>query len=235
MSDPVSRWGLGYVQSAEVLLSRHPRPSREGLDFFAVLGDLKSDYVIGYAADDDGWNGGANTQPYRFRRWLFAHQGALDLPPAAAAAALEQVPDFLRRNIKGKASAELVFHVFLSLLHEAGQIDDHNLDPADTRRALRDTAERIAEHARAAGGGDGVGNLVVSNSRSMVAVRLGSPLYLRRLKHQEDPKRPDTEFKAVLVVDGNELPGEGFEELPEGSALLISRDVTTDITELRAP
>lgn len=232
---PVSRWGLGYVQSGEVLLSRHPRPTRGELDFFAALGDLKSDYVIGCAAGEDGWTGGANTQPYRFRRWLFAHTIQVDSPEAVAPALREHIPDFLLRNVKGKAPAELIFHMFLARLHDAGQIDDHTVDPGEIRRALAATLAQAGAAIAAAGVETTPGNVLVCNSRAMLAVRQGGPLYLRRLKQQVDPKRPDTEFKAVLVVDGDALPAEGFEELPQGSALLIGRDVTTDICDLSAP
>lgn len=230
---PISRWGLGYVQSGEVLLSRHPLPVGEH-DFYEALGDLQSDYVIGFAADEDGYTGNANTQPYRFRHWFYAQSGETERAEELYEALGQHLPAFLGRNVKGKAPAELVFHLFLSMLHDAGQIDDPNLDPQITRQVLRDTLAFVSSTIEKVGGTGGPGNLVVSNSRSMLAIRLAKPLFLRRLKQQEDPKRPDTEFKAVLVVDGDELPGEGFEELPPRSVLAISRDVTTDISELDA-
>jgi predicted glutamine amidotransferase len=78
-----------------------------------------------------------------------------------------------------------------------------------------------------------LGNVVLSNSRSMMGVRLAGPLVVRRLKQQKDPKRPESQFKAVLVVSSADLRGEGgFEELPPRSAVAISRDVSTDVVEL---
>ena len=45
----------------------------------------------------------------------------------------EHVPEYLRRNLKGRTPAELVFHVFLAMLHDEGSIDDPNLPLAGVR------------------------------------------------------------------------------------------------------
>lgn len=236
---PVARWGLGYVHSGEVLLTLHPRQTGGEVDFHALLAGLNSDYVIGWAGEEDELRGDANTQPFRYRRWLFAQDGPG--PSSETFAALhpqlaQHIPDYLRRNIRGRSPAEHVFHLFLSILHDSGTLDDPNLSPVLIRRALRDTLALIdALIARAGGTAWNHGNIVVSNSRSMLGVRLDGPLLVRRLKQQSDPKRPESQFKAVLVVSSQDLRGEGgFEELPARSAVAISRDVSTDVVELDA-
>jgi glutamine amidotransferase len=234
---PVARWGLGYVHSGEVLLTLHPRQSGD-VDFHGLLAGLNSDYVIGWAGGDEALRGDANTQPYRYRRWFFAQEGPgpsaelfADLHPQL----VTHIPDYLRRNIRGRSPAEHVFHLFLSMLHEAGTLDDPNLAPIHIRRALRDTVALIEKVADKKVDELALGNIIVSNSRSMMGVRLGAPLVVRRLKQHKDPKRPESQFKAVLVVSSADLRGEsGFEELPPRSAVAISRDVSTDIVELDA-
>jgi len=236
---PVSRWGLGYVHSGEVLLTLHPRQASSEVDFYALLAGLNSDYMIGWAGNEDDLRGDANTQPFRYRRWFFAQENANAGAGAATAELMQQltqhIPDYLRRNVRGRSPAELVFHLFLSMLHDAGTLDDPNLAPTHIRRALRDTVALVDAVATKAGATWQHGNIVLSNSRSMMAVRLGEPLQVRRLKQQKDPRRPESQFKAVLVVSSPDLRGEGgFEELPARSAVAISRDVTTDIVELDA-
>lgn len=236
---PVSRWGLGYVHSGEVLLTLHPRQASSDVDFYALLAGLNSDYMIGWAGAEDELRGDANTQPFRYRRWFFAQEtgaGAGRSGNAEMQAQLQQhVPDYLRRNIRGRSPAELVFHLFLSMLHDAGTLDDPNLAPTHIRRGLRDTIALVDAVAAKTGAGWEHGNIVLSNSRSMMAVRLGEPLQVRRLKQQKDPRRPESQFKAVLVVSSQDLRGEsGFEEMPPRSAVAISRDVNTDIVELDA-
>lgn len=235
---PLARWGLGYVHSGEVLLTLHPRQTGGDVDFHALLSGLNSDYVIGWAGGEDTLRGDANTQPFRYRRWLFAQEGP-GPDPEVFAQFLPQltphIPDYLRRNIRGRSPAEHVFHLFLSRLHDAGSLDDPNLAPTHIRRALRDTVALIDSLAAPVGQPWPLGNMVLSNSRSMMGVRLGDPLVVRRLKQQKDPKRPESQFKAVLVVSSADLRGEGgFEELPPRSAVAISRDVSTDIVDLDA-
>lgn len=232
---PVARWGLGYVQSGEVLLSKHPRGTETSVDFFEALEKLASDYVIGAAVGEpDGLEGNANTQPFRFRRWLFAQEGQIENFAEVMPALLEHVPDYLQRNITGRMSGEYVFHLFLSMLHDSGNIDDPNLDLTATRRALRDTVAFAESLISRTGARGGPGNVLLTNSRSMLAVRLGGPMFVRRLKEQTDPKLPESQFRAVLCVSAAENPGEGFEELPARSAVAISRDIKTDIVDLDA-
>ncbi|HTE51721.1 MAG TPA: hypothetical protein VK698_12795 [Kofleriaceae bacterium] len=235
---PVSRWGLGYVHSGEVLLTLHPRQTGGDVDFHGLLAGLNSDYVIGWAGGDPTLRGDANTQPFRYRRWFFAQEGpgpSAELFAELHAELVKHIPDYLRRNIRGRSPAEHVFHLFLAMLHDAGTLDDPNLAPIHIRRALRDTVALIESLAAKTSQELSLGNMVVSNSRSMMGVRLDGPLVVRRLKQQKDPKRPESQFKAVLVVSSSDLRGEsGFEELPPRSAVAISRDVSTDIVELDA-
>ncbi len=233
---PVARWGLGYVHSGEVLLTLHPRQTAGDVDFHALLSGLNSDYVIGWASHEDRLRGDANTQPFRYRRWFFAQEGpgpASELFSELHGQLVPHIPDYLRRNIRGRSPAEHVFHLFLSMLHDAGTLDDPNLAPTHIRRALRDTITLIESLAAKNGQSWPLGNVVLSNSRSMMGVRLAGPLVVRRLKQQKDPKRPESQFKAVLVVSSSDLRNEnGFEELPARSAVAISRDVSTDVVEL---
>jgi hypothetical protein len=234
---PLARWGVGYVQSGEVLLSLHPREVKDELDFYPVVSGVASDYVLGAADVEDGLRGQVNTQPFRFRRWLFAQENrapepASDGGEAAIAALTSHIPDFLRRNVRGRSVQELFFHVFLAMLHDAGTLDEPDLDPKNIRRALRDTAAFIASVAGRTGATLPVDNLVVTNSRSLVAARLAGPMFVRRLKQQTDPRRPESQFRSVLVVSAAAAPGEGFEELPARSAVTVARDVSVDLADL---
>jgi predicted glutamine amidotransferase len=231
----VSRWGLGYIQSDEVLLTRTPRRSATDVDFFQTLQRIDSDHVIGHASDEDGLSGNENTQPFRYRRWLFAQEStAADLGRVSSRIA-ELIPEFLRRNLKGKAPAELVFYTFLAGLHEKNAIDEVNLPMAASRSALASTLERIEKILAEAAITEPPGNLITSNGRWLMAVRLARPLYLRRLVVPSSDRRgarSHTTFNGLLVVSTDENPGEGFEEIPSGSALLLSREVHADVVPL---
>ena len=233
---PVARWGLGYVQAGEVLLRRHPRPS-EDVDFFRSVSELHSDYIVGCASSADGLAGNANTQPFRFRHWLFACEGGLEGEAAAVdddlqARLLEHIPGFLARNIAGKTSAEHVFHVLLGLLYDSGSLDDPNVGLDHVRRALRDTLALVYSVMTEAGSTRGPGNIVATNGRAMFAVRLDHPIVVRGFK-PPDPRRGDHKhFRAVLAMSSDAPPAEGFEAIPPNSVLTISRELQTEIHSL---
>ena len=231
---PVHRWGLAYSQGGDVLLVRTPKTSEKPVDLAAPLGDIPTDCAIAQAVRDTGdkvLGGTDNTPPYRFRRWMFAMSGAIDVEPARL---LEHVPEYLRRNIKGRTGAELVFHVFLAMLHDEGNIDDPNLPPSASRRALAATLRLVAaELAKAGKTGAVTGNVALTNGRSMVVAHLHEPLRLRRLWVTGERGERDESFRGCLLVSGGDGdPKDGFEDVPPQRAVLISRDLQVSFADL---
>ena len=240
---PVARWGMGYVQGDDVLLSRNPRQQAGNVDFYAAMASLRADYLIAHASAPDRLTGNPNTQPFRYRKWMFAQEDsaqgepiddAIDDIGPVQAALLEDVPEFIRRNVKGKTLAEHIFHVFLASLHEIGDLDDANFPTDRLHEALAAALTRTKQVLARMEIGHEPGNLMLSNGRLFLAARQGQPLYMRRLvvPGPEAPHR-DEAFRGILVVSAAATPGEGFEEIPPHSVLLISRDVRTDISPLR--
>ena len=250
---PVSRWGLGYVQGGDVLLVRTPKASNTPVDLAGPLtAEIKTDCVIAQAVRDTGPSAGGtdNTPPFRFRRWMYAQSG-LDSrlfadargEPAAGEPAgsdelaprlLEHIPEYLRRNLKGRTPAELTFHVFLAMLHDEGNIDDPNLPPAASRRALAATLRLVAaELARAGRTGAALGNVALTNGRSMVVAHLDEPLRLRRLWVTGERGERDESFRGFLLVSGGDGdPKDGFEDVPPHSSVLISRDLQVSFADM---
>src|SRR5436190_21130808 len=120
---PISRWGLGYIQGSDVLLVRTPKSSATPVDLAGPLAEIATDCAIAQAVRDErgAYAGTDNTPPFRYRRWLFAQSG-VDLMVRNAAGALvpapelgprllAHVPEYLRRNIRGRTPSELVFHL----------------------------------------------------------------------------------------------------------------------------
>jgi hypothetical protein len=235
VASPIARWGLAYAQSGDVLLVRTPKASALAVDLAGPLAELSTDCAIGQSIADDGLAGTDNTPPFRFRRWMFALTGQPALE-GAAARLVDHVPEYLRRNLKGRTPGELVFHVFLAMLHDEGSIDDPNLPLAVTRRALAATIKLVAAeqaNAKLATEG-GLGNIVVSNGRSMVAVRLDHPLKLRKLWIRGERTERDESFRGVLLVSNGDAGDskDGFEDVPAQRAVTIARDLSVSLADL---
>jgi glutamine amidotransferase len=229
---PVSRWGLAYSQGGDVLLVRTPKASAKPVDLAGPLAEIPTDCAIGQAVNDDRYSGTDNTPPFRFRRWMFSMSGTPDLD-AVAPRLLEHIPEYLRRNLKGRTPGELVFHVFLAMLHDEGSVDDPNLPVQATRRALAATLKLVSAEQAKAGTASSLGNIATSNGRSMVVTRLDHPLRLRRLWVNNDKNDRDESFRGVLLVSGGDGdPAQGFEDVPADRAVLITRDLQVQLADL---
>jgi len=235
---PVSRWGLAYTQGGDVLLVRTPKASAQPVDLAGPLAHISTDCAIAQAVVDDRGDapgGTDNTPPFRFRRWMYAQSGRPNLDEAAPRL-LEHIPEYLRRNLKGRTPGELIFHLFLAMLHDEGNIDDPNLPAAATRCALAATIRLVmAEQARSssAGAGSPTGNVALSNGRSMVIARLEDPLRLRRLWVTGERGERDESFRGVILVSGGDGdPRDGFEDVPAQRAVLVSRDLQVSFADL---
>src|SRR5262245_5543782 len=231
---PVARWGLGYIQGGDVLLVRTPRSSEIAVDLAGPLSEIPTDCAIAQAVTDTRFGGTDNTPPFRFRRWLFAQTGQLAWSnlEEVAPRLLEHVPEYLRRNIKGRTPGELTFHLFLAMLHDEGNIDDPNLPVTATRRALAATLRLINAELDKAGKAFVIGNVALTNGRSMVVARIDEPLRLRRLFVTGERGERD-DFRGVILISGGDGdPLDGFEDVPGNHSVLVSRDLKVTFADL---
>src|SRR6185437_5207562 len=131
-------WGLGFYQGGEVLIRRRPIDEREELDVAKLAADVRADLLIGHVRHATvGALRTENTHPFRYRQWLFAQTGTVSEFDQVRERLVASVPDFLRSGIRGETDAEVMFHVFLSFLHDAGLLNDGTVDAPLVREALR--------------------------------------------------------------------------------------------------
>jgi glutamine amidotransferase len=215
---------------------RTPRSSQTPVDLAAPLSEIRTDCAIAIAVqgDESALGGTDNTPPFRFRRWMYAQTGMLDTHGLEdiSPRLLEHIPDYLRRNIKGRTPAELAFHLFLAMLHDEGHIDDPNLPVTATRRALGATVRLINAELEKAGKTTVMGNVALTNGRSMVVAQVDEPLRLRRLFVTGDRGERDDFRGVVLVSGGDGDPHDGFEDVPGNHCVLISRDLKVTFADL---
>ena len=234
---PVARWGLAYNHAGDVLLVRTPKASQVAVDLAGPTAEIASDCVIGQAviadpAQESPLGGTDNTPPFRFRRWMFGQTGRVAIQEVVPQL-LEHIPEYLRRNIRGRTSAELIFHVFLAMLHDEGNLDDANLPVAVARRALAATLRLVHNELEKAHKPAGLGNIAVTNGRTMIVAHLHEPLRMRRLWVTDDRGDRDPAFRGVIMVSGGDGDArDGFEDVPANNAVLVSRDLQVSFSPL---
>ena len=165
-------WGLGFVQGGDVLLQKRPRSEGAEVDFFSLARDLHADALIARGGLDEDARGSAdNADPFRFRWWLWGSVGAAEGFGEVRERVLASVPDFLRRNIRGRSASEHIFHLFLAFLHDAGQLETmaQGLDPQPVGRALRESLAFVDRLLAGVGAPSVRMAVVASNGRCLVA------------------------------------------------------------------
>lgn len=130
--EPVG-WGIGFYHGSELLLRRRPIDDRDLIPL-ANLVAVETDVLIGHVGRPNvGELRTENTQPFRYRQWLFAQLGELHDFETLREPLRDSQPDFLKRSRRGDSDAELLFYWLLSVLHET----DHLHPAVVSNEALR--------------------------------------------------------------------------------------------------
>lgn len=197
-------WGIGFCQSGEVLLRRRPIDDRAEIDIAAVGSDIRADVLIGHVrAATIGNLRTENTHPFRYRQWLFAHTGTIENFTQMRPRFVESIPDFLMRNVRGDTDSELIFHIFLSFLHDAGYLVDGDVDPAASRAALRSTIALVDRLCAEEGVGPVPMNLLTTNGEHMVALHRAASMGYKVIKGRADLERllGDDTLRKIRIPD----------------------------------
>ncbi|HEX9307193.1 MAG TPA: class II glutamine amidotransferase [Anaeromyxobacter sp.] len=243
-------YGFGHYGGGSVLLGKRPTGATHPLALGELVGQLDSEALLAHARYASvGKAKDENTHPFRFRRWLFAHDGTIEAFDLVRPKLEQGVPEFLRRNVMGDTDSEHAFMWFLKLLKDENRIDELDLDAAVAARALAGTVRQIEAWCREAGAPRPSRlNFVATNGRIMVATRRNGPLHYALLEGilpcavhgidlqtpESDPKvRPHRRAKAVAFA--NRLRSQnGFIEVPEGSVVAVSRSLQVSVSALAA-
>jgi glutamine amidotransferase len=232
--------GVGAYAQDEVLLRRFPGDTELTLPGLAPPHESEA-LVYHGGRLPVGMSLEENTQPFRARHWLFAHQGSLSGFERLRAPLMDALPDFLQRQVRGATDSEVAFALFLKHLRETGHTDDPLLGAEAAGRKLADTARELERLT--AGTGAALAstlNFVATNGHVLVATRSGAlPLYYTRLEgtdscevHGITPSTPETQpgvgehrRRLTVVVASHVKRRAGWVELPQGTTLVVSEDM----------
>jgi predicted glutamine amidotransferase len=243
-ADKPEGWGLGFVQGGDVLLQKRPRAETMEVDLYGLVKDLRADAVVGRVGlSHDGNTTAEDADPFRFRSWLFGSVGDIDVASfdSVRDRVLESIPDFLRRNIRGRSPSEQIFHLFLAFLHDAGSLDAPSPATATVHGALRNSVAFVDRLLTGAGSPAIHLALVATNGRCFVAANCAYPMRFLHIDgisdcpvcrgrvdlHRDGRRIPHEGLRAVIVEANRAVAVEGrggWRELPDRSALIVGAD-----------
>jgi predicted glutamine amidotransferase len=213
-------WGVGFYQSGEVLMRRRPIDDRDEIDLAKLCADVRGDVVLGHVRSATvGTLRTENTHPFRYRQWLFAQTGTVSQFDAIRDRMMASVPEFLRGGVRGETDAEIVFHVFLSFLHDAGRLNDLVVEPAAVCDALRSSLAVVDGMAAEMGGTPGSINLMLTNGEYLFAVHRAQKMAYRVYAGRTD---------AEMIIGDDSLLRRKTPELSQMHFVLVASDFDED-------
>ena len=180
-------WGVGFYQGGEVLMRRRPIDDRAEIDVAKLAADVRADVLVGHVRlATVGALRTENAHPFRYRQWLFAQTGTIAEFDQVRERLVASVPEFLRGGIRGETDAEVLFHVFLSFLHDGGHLNDGVVDAQVVREALRSSLAVADGMTAEVGGAPAEVNLLVANGEYIVAVHRSAEMRYRTYTGKAD-------------------------------------------------
>lgn len=230
-------WGVGYYQAGEVLLRRRPTDERLEMDIAGLTRDVRTDALVGSVGElSFGEPCTENTQPFRYRNWLFVHGGTVAKFERLRDRLVSTIPDFLRGNLHGETDSELLFHLYLSFLHDEGTLN-RETTPASCKNALRSTLSLIDSLSREEGAPDaGPLGMMVSNGEYLASLARDLPMAYRTIdgSHDIDALLPDDGLRSrrlpdlalvrfSILASGIDAQRPGWQSVPDRSIIVADR------------
>ncbi len=231
-SETPTGWGLGFFQNGEVLHKKRPQLTG-AVEWEALTRDVVSDCVVLHLRQPTvGDFRTQNTHPFRMRGWLFAHLGTVGRFEVIEPTLRASLPDFLARGIRGTTDSELFFHTILSFLHDAGQLDRADPDLEVVITAIRSAIALIDRLVAEVGGPLSALDCVLTNGRTMYAVRRGAPMAFvaRRGLHDPPEDLPATRsgpstLRYVMIVGEPAASAPGWQSIGDATIVVVDRNL----------
>jgi predicted glutamine amidotransferase len=183
-------WGVGFYQGGEILLKRRPLDDRAEIKMTDITRDIRADVALAQVRlATVGPLRTENTHPFRYRSWLFANTGTVEAFATLRGRLAESLPQFLQRDVRGETDSELVFHLFLSFLHDTGQLDRPLVDAPTAAGALRSTIALVDRLCAEEGAAATALNVMVASPEYVLALSNGPAMGYHVFQGQRDLER----------------------------------------------
>lgn len=245
-------WGIGWFVDDDAYVVKSANAAHACERFQKVSSALSSHTMVVHVRRATvGTVDHLNAHPFRFGRWLFAHNGTIFGFDRLEPWMDQFVDEGFGPQVLGDTDSEYLFYYLLSALADNG-VDRSGRRPSDAAtvgRVVRQAVLALDEEARRLGLHRPITNLLLTDGRLFVAHRAGMPLLLSTQKHfcaeyhhcPEPSKvcmlrrRPQDQLVNHLLV-ASEPIGEAenrWEELADGETVVL--DEAFRLTRTAAP
>lgn len=225
--------GLGWLQEGRSLLRKYPAQSASEIGWINALASLPTRAALGYVTDQPLNDlGPAELPPFRYQSWLYTQVGqVLDEP--AMEQQLQGLPDFLRRNVRTEAEAEL--NMF-NLLHSLHAHDVYHHPTHNAARRAYACARMISQLEAALEHPLSNFALAAITERYLLAAQTDAQLYWRTWRGVDEPapaplyngqitrQRHHAHFRATLVISSPTPLPAPFTPVPARHVLWMGQD-----------
>ncbi len=178
-------WGIGWFVGDDAYVAKSGNAAHGCARFSRTSQRLASHtFIVHVRKATIGEVDSLNAHPFRFGRWLFAHNGTLFGMEAMRPWLTEHTPTRLESQILGDTDSEALFFWLLGRM-EASGIDPHGRQDPDatlTAQILREAMFELDEVARGFGVLRPLLNVLLTDGRTMIGHRAGMPLHLSTQK-----------------------------------------------------
>lgn len=223
-------WGVAWYMADTPHLIKGQSPAVEDAIFSRVSGIVASETVLAHLRlATAGEVNVLNTHPFQFGRWVFAHNGKVTNFPNHRKALRAEIAPSMSRFVLGDTDSELLFYIFLSELGRRVDLHRRGTPLDDIAAALSHVVDVVRGIADTDGAEQSLMTFLVTDGRTMVALRQGKPLLFSTHK-RSCPDRDECPFLAAsceaptedgfvnhLIISSEKLQGNNtWVELQDG-------------------
>ena len=235
--------GVAYYANGDVMITK--RPLMVGVDSPILPTKATTNTLI--VAIEDATLGKfkvEDVQPYRFRNYVGVVGGFLEGTRGLRDNIMDNLPRYIAKNIQGESWKELIFHLYLSYLHDINRIDSTHL-PVNVLLECTGSMLKILPkflNKREFGSNEHL-HMVFTNGRVIMGFStVDNTILLRRIKGvkqcplcstmgQGAVDHPDLMTSAMLIASGQgRIPG--FSPLKSYEVAIIRQDGTAIVKDI---
>ncbi len=237
-------WGIAYYEDDIPIVERRATAAFSDLRFSVTAERVYARAVVAHVRSATvGETTRANTHPYSYGPWVFAHNGTVAGFDQLAPRLEEQTAPALRALRQGTNDTEATFYWLLTRLQEGGvDLDHHSLDDDATLEIFaRATADLEKMCDRASPDRSPKLNFLITDGHLMMASRLNRELqWLERVGVHDCEicgtphiqHSPSGKYRA-FVLASEPITHEVWQVVPEGSIISVGPDFEVRVESFR--